>query len=164
MKRKRTLWLAVAAAMLVPSKGRARGRMAGAGPIRDDVSQRQSRRRGERRPQSMAPVVSPCGRHVVEVAAGAVFLDGQRVRSPDGGAFVIVPPIWRRDGRALAWIERSRGQARLVVLPAVDDGAELLPWSLPGVSPDDQIFWAGPRRVVVGPAMLVPRAVATWTE
>jgi len=162
MKRKRTLWLAVAAAMLVPSKGRARGRVA-AGVAGDDVSQTQSRRRGVRRPQAMAPLVSPCGRHVVEVAGGAVFVDGQRVRSPDGGAFVIVPPTWRRDGRALAWIERSRGQARLVVLPAVD-GAELLPWSLPIVSADDQIFWAGPRRVVVGPAMLVPRAVATWTE
>ena len=32
------------------------------------------------------------------------------------------------------------------------------------LSPEDQIFWAGPQRVVVGPALLVPRAVATWTE
>jgi hypothetical protein len=50
-------------------------------------------------------VTSPCGRHVVEVARGAVLIDGQRIRSTDGDVFVIAPPTWRRNGSALAWIE-----------------------------------------------------------
>ena len=32
------------------------------------------------------------------------------------------------------------------------------------VSNDDRVFWAGDRRVVVGPAVLAPRAIATWSE
>jgi hypothetical protein len=42
---------------------------------------------------------------------------------------------------------RSRGEARLVVVPDLD-----------------RVFWAGDRRVVVGPAVLAPRAIATWSE
>jgi hypothetical protein len=34
----------------------------------------------------------------------------------------------------------------------------------PGVSTDDRVFWAGDRHVVVGPAVLAPRAIATWSE
>jgi len=51
-----------------------------------------------------------------------------------------------------------------MVVPDVGAPAEALPWSLPVVASDDQIFWAGPRRVVVGPALLNPRAVASWTD
>jgi hypothetical protein len=78
----------------------------------------------------------------------------------------VAPPAWRRDGRAVAWVERREGSAsaELVVIPTVDGRPEPMPWTLPSVSPEDQIFWAGPQRVVVGPALLVPRAVATWTE
>jgi hypothetical protein len=36
--------------------------------------------------------------------------------------------------------------------------------TLPVVSTDDRVFWAGDRRVVVGPAVLEPRAIATWSE
>jgi len=36
--------------------------------------------------------------------------------------------------------------------------------TLPVVSTDDRVFWAGDRRVVVGPAVLAPRAIATWWE
>jgi hypothetical protein len=32
------------------------------------------------------------------------------------------------------------------------------------VSTDDRVFRAGDRRVVVGPAVLAPRAIATWSE
>lgn len=165
MKRYRsTLWLAVAAALLSPSKARAQTKTAARAGAGDGPPQRQGRRQSARRPQALAPVVSPCGRHVVEVARGAVLIDGRRVRSGEGDVFVIAPPTWRQDGSALAWIERSRGEARLVVVPDLDAGPDPLPWTLPAVSTDDRVFWAGPRRVVVGPAVLAPRAVATWSE
>jgi hypothetical protein len=160
---KGTLWLAVAAALLSPSKARAQGR-ATARAASGGPPQRQGRRQITRRPQALAPTVSPCGRHVVEVAGGAVLIDGRRVRSADSDVFVIAPPTWRGDGSALAWIERSRGEARLVVVPDLDGAPEPLPWRLPAVSTDDRVFWAGKRRVVVGPAVLAPRAIATWSE
>jgi hypothetical protein len=161
--RKGTLWLAVAAAMLVPSKARARSKPGGAG-ARDDTPQRQGRRRGARPPQVLRPIASPCGRHVAEVIGGAVFVDGRRLRTTEGNTFVIAPPTWRRDGQALAWIERSGGEARLVVVAELDDGSPPMPWTLPAVSGDDRVFWAGQRRVVVGPAMLAPRAIASWAD
>jgi hypothetical protein len=157
------MWLAVAAALLSPSKARAQTKTtarAGAG----GPPQRQGRRQIARQPQSMPPLASPCGRHVVEVARGAVLIDGRRVRSPDGDVFVVAPPTWRGDGSALAWIERSRGEARLVVVPDLDGAPDPLPWTLPAVSSADRVFWAGDRRVVVGPAVLAPRAIATWSE
>jgi len=165
--RKGTLWVAVAAAMLVPAKARARAhaaQVASAGAGHGRAAQHQGRRRVERRPQSLPEIVSPCGRHVATVSDGAVFIDGRRVHGAHESVFVVAPPTWRRDGGALAWIERSGGEARLVVVPALDRGAERLPWSLPAVSRDDQVFWAGPQRVVVGPALMAPRAIATWTE
>lgn len=160
---KGTLWLAVAAAMLVPSRARARSQTGASAPG-DRPPQRQGRRQALRRPQALGPVTSPCGRHVVEVARGGVLIDGRRVRASDDDVFVVAPPIWRRDGSALAWIERSRGEARLVVVPDLDTGHETLPWTLPAVSREDRVFWTGPKRVVVGPAVLAPRAIATWTE
>ena len=81
--RKGSIWLAVAAAMLLPAKARARGR-AEASAHRDDPVQKQSRRRTERAPQSLRPVASPDGRHVAEVIGGAVYVDGRRVRTADG--------------------------------------------------------------------------------
>ena len=163
---KGTLWLAVAATLLAPSRVRAHhGKAmrtddsAGAGP-----PQRQGRRQGTRRPQALPPVTSPCGRHVVEVAGGAVLIDGRRVHAAQDNVFVTAAPTWRQDGSALAWIERSGGQARLVVVPDLETGRETLPWALPAASTDDRVFWAGPRRVVVGPALLAPRAIATWSD
>jgi hypothetical protein len=160
-----TLWLAVAATLLVPSKGAARGRnRSEAGPSPDDSSQRQGRRRGERAPQMIRPIPSPCGRHVAEVIGGTVYIDGRRASRDVAGAFVVSPPTWRRDGDAVAWIERSRGQLRLVVMPALDASAEPMPWELPAVLSADRVFWAGPRRVVVGPGVLAPHAIASWEE
>jgi hypothetical protein len=163
----KTLWLAVAAAMVIPNKARARAVSnrsgAGTGPV-----QRQGRRHAARGPQNLARVMSPCGGHVVEVIAGRVFVDGRRIQTSEGSGsvYVVAPPTWRRDGRALAWVERNEGSlsTQLIVMPSVGGDAEPMPWTLPSISVDDQIFWAGPRRVVVGPALLVPRAVATWTE
>ncbi len=165
----KTLWLAVAAAMVIPNKARARA-FSTRSASGADSTQRQARRRTPRGLQSLARLVSPCGGHVVEVIKGAVFVDGRRIHTSTGSVYLVAPPTWRRDGRALAWVERHEGSlsAELIVIPEVSDHAgghpEPMPWTLPSVSRDDQIFWAGPRRVVVGPALLVPRAVATWTE
>ena len=161
--RKGSLWLAVAAAVLLPAKAKARGRNE-ASAHRDDPAQRQARRRADRTPQTLRPVASPCGRHVAEVIGGAVYIDGRRVRTAEGNAFVLAPPIWRRDGRAVAWIERSRGEARVVVVDGVDHRVAPLPLALPEVAADDRVFWAGPQRIVIGPALLAPRAVATWEQ
>jgi len=161
--RRGSVWLAVAAAMLLPPKAKARGR-AEASSHRDDTVQKQSRRRTERGPQTVRPVASPDGRHVAEVIGGAVYVDGRRVRTSEGNAFVLAPPIWRRDGRAVAWIERSNGQARVVVIDGVDNRVAPLPLTLPAVASDDRVFWAGQQRIHIGPALLAPRAVATWNE
>jgi len=160
---KGSLWLAVAAALLVPAKAKGRGR-AEATAHRDDPVQKQSRRRAERTPQTLRPIASPCGRHVAEVIGGAVYVDGRRVRTAEGNVFVLAPPIWRRDGRAVAWIERSNGEARVVVIDGVDDRAAPLPLALPAVAADDRVFWAGQQRIHIGPALLSPRAVATWND
>ena len=81
-----------------------------------------------------------------------------------GNVFIVAPPTWRRDGHAVAWIERSAGEARLVVVPRSRERFQPLPWTLPAVSSDDRVFWASARQIVVGPALLAPRARASWTE
>jgi hypothetical protein len=163
-RHKRFLWLALATFMMTPAKAKARPRTyiatASAPP-----PQKQSRRRFEREHalQALPPVVSPCGRHVATVAAGAVFVDGRRIHPTTGSVHVLAPPIWRRDGGAVAWLERGDGETRLVVLPEMARGASALPWALPVLTSSDQLFWAGPNRVVIGPGLLQPRAIATWT-
>ena len=159
---KRFLWLALATAMLAPSKAKARPRKYAVVP--SPPRQDQSRRREARVPQTLPPLPSPDGRHVVQVAGGAVFVDGRRVHPASGVVYLLAPPRWRRDGRALAWLERSQGQIRLVVLPAIGPAVEPLPWVLPVLPDGDQLFWAGSHRIVVGPALLAPRAVASWSS
>jgi hypothetical protein len=158
---KRFLWLALATAMMVPSKSKARGRRYAALPA--PPRQDQGRRLQARVAQSMAPAIAPGGRHVAHVSGGAVFVDGRRVHPSTGSVYLLAPPRWRGDGRALAWIERTAGQVRLVVLPEIGPAAEPLPWVLPALPSGDQLFWAGPNRIVVGPALLAPRAVASWS-
>jgi hypothetical protein len=158
---KRFLWLALATAMVVPGKARARSRRYAVGP--SPPRQDQGRRMGPRFPQIMSARTSPDGRHVAHVAGGAVFVDGRRVHPQKGSVYLLRAPAWRADGGALAWLERSDGQARLVVLPQIGGAAEPLPWDLPQMSSDDGVFWAGPNRIVVGPSLLAPRAVASWT-
>jgi hypothetical protein len=160
---RKLLWLALAGAMLAPgksAKARARKYAVLPTPPRQD----QGRRLQARLPQSLPPVASPNGRHVVHVSRGAVFVDGRRVHPASGSVYVMGAPLWRGDGRALAWLERNEGEVRLVVIPDLHDpGAQPLPWVLPPLPSGDQLFWAGPNRIVVGPALLAPRAVASWS-
>jgi hypothetical protein len=158
---KRFLWLALATAMVAPGKARARGRRYASLP--SPPRQNQGRRLQARGPQTLAPSASPGGRHVVHVANGAVFVDGRRVHAVGASVYLLVPPTWRADGGAVAWIERSEGEVRLVVLPEIAPGAEPMPWVLPALPGGDQVFWAARNRIVVGPALLTPRAVASWT-
>jgi hypothetical protein len=99
---------------------------------------------------------------VVEVEGGAVIVDGRRVHPALGSVELLRPPSWRSDGEALAWLERHRGETRLVVLPTVE--SEPIAWVVPRALAGDQLHWAGDARVVLGPRPLEPRAVASWTE
>ena len=99
-----------------------------------------------------------------------MFLGGRRIHPDAGKVQILVRPIWRRNRCAVAWIERTgTGAPALIVIPALPDIAaapapgSILPWPLPSVSARDRLFWAGDTRVIVGPALLAPRAVATWT-
>jgi hypothetical protein len=105
-----------------------------------------------------------CGRHTWEVSRGAVLVDGRRVDTDGAAVKILAAPSCRADGTALAWIERRGADTRLVVLPEMDRRAAPLPWPLPFAITTEQVFWASRTRVVVGPSMLAPRAVASWTE
>lgn len=162
----RLLSLALALGLVAPTKSEARSRDQSPEPLRRLPPEKQSRRREARRTGllSFAAARSPCGRHVVEVDNGAVFVDGRRVHPATGGVTVIQAPIWRGDGDALAWLERRLGETRLVVLPEVGRPTDTIVWPLPSALAQDRVHWAGDNRVVVGPEPLQPRAVASWEE
>ncbi len=162
-RHKRFLWLALATCMVTPAKARARSRTYATNSALPPP-QGQARRQQVREAQTLQPSTSPCGRHVVSVTGGAVFVDGRRVHPDTGSVYVLAAPIWRSDGGAVAWLERGDGETRLVVMPEFARGAKALPWSLPAVTAADQVFWAGTNRVVIGPGLLQPRAVASWTD
>jgi hypothetical protein len=164
----RLISLALALGLAAPSKAAARSRGDANG---DDATgrrapEKQSRRRTERRTGilSFAPARSPCGRHLVEVDGGAVFVDGRRVHPDAGSVDVLGPPTWRPDGDAVAWVERHRGETRLVVVPEVARPAEPLVWPLPRALGQDRLHWSGRSRVIVGPEELSPRAIASWDD
>jgi hypothetical protein len=94
------------------------------------------------------------------VDRGAVFVDGQPVRPDSSAVAVLSPPAWRRDGSALAWLERHRGETRLVVLPAL--GQSLLAWSLPRALGQERVHFIDDNRVVLGPEVTQPLAIASW--
>jgi hypothetical protein len=107
---------------------------------------------------------SPDGRHTVAVAHGAVWLDGHRLRPPGHPVQVLTAPTWRSDGNAVAWTERGDGETRLVVVSQLGHGAEPMVWPLPRLAEQDRVHWSAPTKVVGGPSLLEPRAVANWTE
>jgi hypothetical protein len=121
-------------------------------------------RAGGRADETPSRMVVACGRHTLEVASGAILVDGRRVHAGERNAKVLALPICRDDGRAVAWMERGGGQTRLLVLPVMDDPTVVLPWPLPAVGRDDRVFWIARTRVTVGPSLLAPRAVASWSE
>ncbi len=165
----RLISLALALGLAAPSKAAARSRADGNDGDRAPgrAPHKQSRRRSDRRTGilNFAPARSPCGRHLVEVDGGAVFVDGRRVHPDAGSVDVLGPPTWRADGDAVAWLERHRGETRLVVVPQVAaPSSEPLVWPLPRALGQDRLHWSGRARVIVGPEELAPRAVATWDE
>src|SRR5262249_28299193 len=95
---------------------------------------------------------------------GAVYVDGRRVHPVSGNGLVLATLSWRDGGAAAAGLGRLSGETRLVVLPTLSSAAEPLAWPLPRALGGERIHWAGERRVVVGPAPLEPRAVASWTD
>jgi hypothetical protein len=160
---KRFLWLALATALIAPGKARGRTRTyVAASP--DGPPQRQTRRPTTRVAQTLAPVASPGGRHVLEVREGGVFVDGRRVHPAGAQVYLLGAPSFRSDGGAVAWLERNAGETRLVVVPELGRRSDPLPWALPGLRADAQVFWAGANKVVVGPELLAPIAVASWTD
>lgn len=161
----RLISLVLALGLAAPHKARARSRHDATLPPHAPPPTKQPRRRAARTGiLSLPPSRSPRGHHLVEVDAGAVYLDGRRVHPALGSVVVLATPAWRDDGEAVAWLERASGETRLVVLPALSADAEPLAWPLPRALGAEQVHWAGPHRVVVGPAPLEPRAVASWTE
>jgi hypothetical protein len=51
-----------------------------------------------------------------------------------------------------------------MVLPQLSGDAEPMAWPLPRALGRDHVHWAGANRVVVGPALLQPRAIASWSD
>ena len=161
----RMLSLVLALGMAVPTKARARSRSDAPLPPHSPPPSKQPRRAATRTGiLSVPPSRSPCGRHLVEVDGGAVYVDGRRVHPTSGNVVVLATPSWRADGDAVAWVERAAGETRLIVLPTLATHCEPLAWPLPRALAGERLHWAGERRVVVGPAALEPRAVASWTE
>jgi hypothetical protein len=158
----RLVSLVLALGMVAPNKARARARSDGSPPPPEPPPERQPRRRVAHRTGLLQypPRRSPCGRHLVEIDGGAVFVDGRRIHPALGSVEVLSDPAWRSDGNAVAWLERASGETRLVVLP--DISGEPLAWPLPRALGRERLHWAGTTRIVVGPEELAPLAIASW--
>lgn len=101
---------------------------------------------------------SPDRRHRATRARRGVYLDGRLVWA--GRA--LTAPVWRRDSRAFAFIQRvSSFQLAIVVIDRRDPP---LVWTLPPlIGRRPHLFWLGRRSVGVGNAPLVPRVVVSWS-
>lgn len=105
-------------------------------------------------------IVSPNGRHVVQVRGQLLYIDG-RLRA--FGA-PLGRPVWRRDSGALAFVRRGqRRQLELVVVPGLR-GQELIVWRVPPlVGRRPRLAWLGRYAVGLGKRVLMPRVVFRWT-
>jgi hypothetical protein len=160
----RLLSLALALGLVAPpTRAGSRSRDRGGEPP-DRTPERQPRRQRQRVPLSYGPERSPGGLHVVEIEDGVILIDGLRVHPLAGSVQVLHPPVWRADGDAVAWLERRRGETRLVVLPSLRERTQTIVWPLPPLLGRDLVHWAGDNRIIVGPKPLEPRAVASWSE
>ena len=108
-------------------------------------------------------MTSRCGRHVVQFVAGSVRVDDEVVVSRASAVEIAIAPNWRHDCSSVAWVEREGMARRLVVIPTVGRGAQSLHWVLPLAAENDHIFWVGRSRISVGPVLLKPRAIASWS-
>jgi hypothetical protein len=122
-----------------------------------------------RRPAAARPrwcplfIVSPDHRHRVELrASGQLELDGRPLA---GAARPLARPVWRRDSRALAFLQRGATGVELRVVLLDDDPQQPLVWTLPGLTAQScrEVFWIAPQRIGVGEKALVPRMVVSWT-
>src|SRR5262245_35927727 len=161
--RTRLLTFALAASM-VAGTSKALARKPGAvdrSRIRPDAGntrRTQPRIRHQTLPTSNAPI----GSHHVRVDNGNVLVNGRPIRRGAGeSAWLLGDPVWRQDGMAVAWLERSHGDIRLVVVPDVAGDAEPLVWVIPVARSEDQLTWVGSQRIHVGALPFAPKAVAT---
>ncbi len=108
------------------------------------------------------PIISPDGRHRVEMGAtGGLLLDGRPLGSSGRPVGV---PVWRPDSRALAFLQRSAVGLQLRVLLLDVDPLQPVVWSLPPQAERfRQVFWITSCRIGVGDKPLVPRVVVSWT-
>ena len=158
----RLLSLVLACGMALPSRAKARARADG-GSRAPTPPPLKARRRARRAPL-VATFESPCGRHRFEVVRGAIFVNGRQIHPDAPSVHILSAPAWRGDGDALAWLERDGAETRLLVLPTLVGSAEPLAWALPSALGADRVHFGGATRVVVGPELLQPHAVATWTD
>jgi len=112
--------------------------------------------------QVLKEVASPDGRHTAALTRrGRVMLDGRTVRSGPGQA--LAGPVWRRDSRALAFLQRTANGMQLVVVPGLDAAAPLV-WLLPSTAATlRKVFWISSRQLGVGHNEVVPKLVVSWT-
>jgi hypothetical protein len=113
-------------------------------------------------PAQARVVVSPDRSRYVEVFTdGRVRLNGHHVLCREGQ--LLGAPVWRRDSRALAFLQRSTIGLRLHVLPDLEATRPLV-WTIPALAErQSHLFWIAAQRVGVGPAALMPRVVVSWT-
>jgi hypothetical protein len=102
---------------------------------------------------------SPDGAHKALITVHGVKLGRRLVRAERGKVKSLV---WRRDSRALAYLQRTELGLLLVVLPRLDSHRPLT-WRLPAHAQDlSRIFWISDTRIGVGNRELVPRVVVSW--
>jgi len=103
--------------------------------------------------------VSPNGLHKALVTVRGVMLDRHLIRAERGKVKTVV---WRRDSRALAYLQRTDLGLQLVVMPRLDS-LRPLTWRLPSHAQDlSRIFWISDTRIGVGARELVPRVIISW--